>query len=354
MELPLELEDAIRAAPDDREAYLVAADWLQDRGAFQGELVVGDDRERAVTLLPPAIRGESAFAVEWRWGFVRGVLVASLKDPNEPRLLRELLASPIARFVQKLVIQGASARLVEAIFTAADEPRALRCLRTLMLFMDDGAHAVDLARLPPTLRRLVVRGAATGVLAQPQLLELALDRVGSDIVRDANVPALEMLHLSRPFDARTPDRWLDPARLPALRRVTLATLEETIERRVWSESRIARQLDLLDIFDLTPGRATQRFAIVDRTHAGDAALLELVGADRGTLHPMSHPIAARLQDLGGWVVTRVAKRVFVNGHDVALCPLRSLDELAIGERVYRFLQGDVAVLAAQLRTRYGL
>jgi uncharacterized protein (TIGR02996 family) len=354
VELPVELEDAISAAPDDREAYLVAADWLQDRGAFQGELVVGDDRERAIALLPPAIRGESAFTVEWRWGFVRGVLVASMKDANEPRLLRELLESPIARFVQKLVLQGTSARLVDALFEAAQEPRALRCLRTLMVFMDDGAHAIDLARLPPTLRRLVVRGAATGTLAQPDLVELALDRVGSEVVREVSLPALEMLHISRPFDAIEPNRWLDPERLPALRRLTLATLEETIDRRVWSESRIARQLELLDIFDLTPGRATQRFAIVDRAPPGDAGLLELVGPERGTLHPMTHPIHGLLQELGGWFVTRITKRVFVNGHDVTLCSLRSLDELAIGERVYRFLQGDVPALAAQLRTRYGL
>ena len=36
---PSTSEAAIRAAPDDREAYLVAADYLQDHGAFQGELV---------------------------------------------------------------------------------------------------------------------------------------------------------------------------------------------------------------------------------------------------------------------------------------------------------------------------
>lgn len=353
MELPLALEDAIRAAPDDREAYLVAADWLQDNGAFQGELVVGDDRERAIALLPPAMRGESAFSVEWRWGFVRGVLVAPLGDANEPRLLRELLASPIARFVQKLVLQGASAKLVEAIVEAAAEPRVLRCLRTLMLFMDDSARTIDLARLPATLRRLVVRGAATGALVQPALLELGLDRVGADALRGVHLPALELLHVSRPFDAE-PNRWLDPDDLPALRRLTLATREETIDRTVWSEARITPQLDLLDIFDLAPGRPTRRFAVVDRVRDGEAGLLEMVGPGRGALHPMSHPIAAHLHDLAGWTVTRVTKRVFVNGHDVMRCPLRSLDELAVGERVYRFLQGDVPALAAQLRTRYGL
>lgn len=352
MELPRALEDAIRAAPDDRDGYLVAADYLQDHGEFQGELVVGDDRERTVALLPPAMRGESAFSVEWRWGFLRGVLVASMRDANEPGLLRELLGSPIARFVQKLVLQDASTRLVEAIFEAAQDPRALGCLRTLMLFMAEGTRPIDVARIPPTLRRLVVRGAVTGRLAQP-LFELALDRAGSEVVRAADLPALEMLHVGRPFDPQ-PDRWLDPDRLPALRRVTLATLEQTIERDRWSASRIAPQLDLLDIFDLTPGRATQRFAIVDRRSAGEAALLELVGATRGTLHPITHPIGALLHDRGGWVVTRTGRPVFVNGHEVAFCPLRSLDELGVGEQVFRFLQGDVAALAGQLRARYGL
>lgn len=68
MELPRGLEEAIHASPDDRDVYLVAADWLQQQGALQGELVVTDERDRMIALLPPALRGSSPFTIEWRWG----------------------------------------------------------------------------------------------------------------------------------------------------------------------------------------------------------------------------------------------------------------------------------------------
>jgi uncharacterized protein (TIGR02996 family) len=204
VELPEALEDAIRAAPDDREAYLVAGDWLQDHGLLQGELAVEDDRERMIQLLPPALRGDSPFTIEWRWGFVRGVLLASMQDASEARLLGELLSSPIARFVQKLVIQGASSRLIDALFVR--EPRALRCLRTLMLF---GDGELDLGRLSFPLLRLVLRGLrANGELAVPSLVELAIDRM---TVRLGALPALELFQLGT-FDALEPDRWLEPER----------------------------------------------------------------------------------------------------------------------------------------------
>jgi uncharacterized protein (TIGR02996 family) len=50
-ELPEELETAIRAAPDERDGYLVAADWLQQHGDPQGELVALSvaDYEDAIT-----------------------------------------------------------------------------------------------------------------------------------------------------------------------------------------------------------------------------------------------------------------------------------------------------------------
>ena len=354
MELPLELEEAIRAAPDDREAYLVAADWLQDRGALQGEIAGEDDRERAIALLPPAMRGESPFTIEWRWGFVRGVLLAG----NEPRLLGELLASPIARFVQKLVVQDASARVVEAIFAAAEDPRVLRCLRTLMVFGD----RIDLTRLSTfPLRRLVVRGTATGALDLPDLLELSLDRCdASAVLARSFLPSLEMLQLGT-FDPLDPDRWLEPERLPALRVLTLGVTAQ-IATAVWRESRIAPQLQRLDIFEMVPGLQTARVFVVDESTPGDAALLAMTGPERGTLIPLVTPHVVRARhcelhrDRSGWTARRYDARtlVFVNGYDVVACPMRSLDELAVRDRVYRFVEGDVATEAALLRTRYGL
>ncbi len=354
MELPLELEDAIRAAPDDREAYLVAADWLQDRGVLQGEIAGEDDRERAIALLPPAMRGESPFTIEWRWGFVRGILLAG----NEPRLLGELLASPIARFVQKLVVQDASSRVVEAIFAAAENPRVLRCLRTLMVF----GERIDVSKLSVfPLRRLVVRGAASGALDLPDLLELALDRCdASAVLAGSFLPLLEMLQLGT-FDTLDPDDCLEPERLPALRVLTLG-VTAPIPTRPWRDALIAPQLDRLDIFEMTPGQQTERMFVVDRHLPGDAALLAMTGPERGTLIPLAPPAYvvrarhAELQFDGLWTVRRYDARtlVFVNGYDVVACTMRSLDEIAVRDRVYRFLEGDVETMAQLLRTRYGL
>ena len=355
MELPPDLEDAIRAAPDDREAYLVAADFLQDAGLLQGALAVEDDRERMVALLPPALRGDSPFTIEWRWGFVRGVLLASIQDPSEPRLLAELLASPIARFVQKIVIQDASTRLVDALVA-----RPLGCLRTLMLF---GDAELDLARLASPLLRLVLRGVRTrGELAVPTLVELGVDRTR---VQLGALPALELMQLGA-FDPLEPDRWLDPERLPRLDALTLSTTAPFVTR-VWRDARIGPQLARLDIFDIAPGMQTERTFVIDRRVPGPAALLALVGPQRGTLLPLTgpHPLATRrrarhaeLQPDGeGWLIRRAspAALTFVNGFDVVACPLRTHDEIAVGDEVFRFLQGDdVDEMARLLRTRYGL
>ncbi|MDQ3340323.1 MAG: hypothetical protein M4D80_34625 [Myxococcota bacterium] len=356
MELPEALEDAICAAPDDREAYLVAGDWLQDRGLLQGELAVEDDRERMIQLLPPALRGDSPFTIEWRWGFVRGVLLASMQDASEARLLGELLASPIARFVQKLVIQDASSRLIDALFVR--EPRALRCLRTLMLF---GDGELDFARLRFPLRRLVLRGVREkGELTVPTLLELAIDRTS---VHLGPLPALEMLQLGT-FDAVDPDCWLHPELMPRLRALTLS-VTAPLTTRVWRDARIAQQLERLDIFDMTPGMQTERTFVIDRRVPGPAALLAMVGPQRGSLIPLvsPHPLATRrrarhaeLQLDGQWTVRREneAALTFVNGFDIVACPLRTHDEIALEHHVLRFLEGDVDQTAALLRTRYGL
>lgn len=354
MELPPELEAQIRAAPDDREAYLVAADFLQDAGLLHGALAVEDDRERMIALLPPALRGDSPFTIEWRWGFVRGVLLASLHDPSEARLLADLLASPIARFVQKIVIQDASTRLVESLFV-----RRLDCLRTLMLF---GDAELDLARIDWPLLRLVLRGIRTrGALAVPTLVELALDRTRAAL---AALPALELVQLGT-FDPLAPDRWLEPELLPALRALTLSTTTP-LSTRVWRDARIAPQLARLDIFDIAPGMQTERTFVIDRRVPGRAALLAMVGPQRGDLIPLDGPYAlatrrrprhAELQFDGTWIVRRAspAAPTFVNGFDIVACPLRTDDELAVGDQVYRFLEGtDVDAMAHRLRTRYGL
>lgn len=388
MDLPLELELAIQAAPDDRAAYSVAADWWQQAGSPLGELValslVDDDdaiTDRVIELksriVPPEIRTLSPATLEWRWGVVHGVHMSSIEDPSEPRMLRDLLASPLVRFVQKLVVDRGGQRVVDAIFDATRiEPRALRCLRTLMLFMDREAPAkIDLDRLSaiaPGLRRLVLRlGTWTGALALPNLIELTLVGDPQPLLERARLPKLDTLAIT---DLGEPDRMVPPERYPALRWVQLTT--STFDDR-WQRSQIAPQLEQLDRFDVTPGAYTTRVFVIDRRRpAADAALVAVAG--RGDFRPgTAIPLDKNPFTIGGpgsalvtepyatghyavirrhdrwWIDRASPDRYFhINGHHVASrCPLRSMDEIAINDHVFRFIEGGDAL---EVRARYSL
>jgi hypothetical protein len=111
---------------------------------------------------------------------------------------------------------------------------------------------------------------------------------------------------------------------------------------------------------------TERTFVIDRRVPGPAALLAMVGPQRGSLfalqspHPLSTRRRARHAELqldGEWTVRREspAALTFVNGFDIVACPLRAHDEIAVGDAVFRFLEGaGVDEAAALLRTRYGL
>lgn len=382
MQLPRELEDAIVAAPDDRAVYSVAGDWLQQQGSPQGELVAlsiayaagnsaGEtDRVRALQheLLPPAFRTQG---IEWRWGFVRGVAISTLGDPEEARALRELLASPIGRFVQKLVIVAQANRsLAEVVY----EPQ-LRCLRTLLLFVEE--QRVDLARLSaavPALRRLIVRGWTYLVLDLPHLEELVLSRSKqvSSLIPHSRLPRLETLQIDNAALDPRPDQWLRTVDLPCLRWVGIAG---KFEERCWLESFIGRQLEQLDHYTIERGVATERRIIIDRRpRGGPAALVTMVGKTLGEVIPIDQwpltigraadarvrltgDVAPRHAELwpfdGGWGIRGVDRDVYVNGHAMPAAPLRTSDELAVGDHVFRFIEGDVDGHLVRLRARYG-
>lgn len=394
MELPLELEDAIVCAPDDREGYSVAADFLQQAGAPHGELVALQlaDKTNAILdrvielkreLLWPELRTQ---AVEWRYGFLRGLAFASMHDGREPALLRDVLLSPLGRFVQKLVVQQAGPRLVEAIVAAATlQPRALRCLRTLMLFMSDDFrnHPVDLAKLSvavPNLRRLVLRvGWTKNALDLPMLDELVIDgnHNATTVVGSSKLPSLETLHVSNGAFDRASTAWLSPGRMPALRSISL-TDDGTLDVDTWQTSPIANQLEQLDLYVIERGIPTERRIVIDRRpRGGSAGLLVMVGHthDPGEWIPIkqtpftigaSPTMQLRIYDRHAapvmaeinrrWVIGRVGARdIYVNGHSIEEAPLRSFDEIAIADHVFRFAEGsDVAPIVAQLRTRYGV
>ena len=143
MHLPPALLDAIHAAPDEAESYLVAADWLQQQGDRQGELIAlsialeaaPDDTALALLVdehqhaLDPVARFDPRWSRDWRWGFLR-----RLEVPDETTVpLRTLLAEPACQCLRELVVKCESSYVGRAIDALVEHAAALRSLRSLAL-----------------------------------------------------------------------------------------------------------------------------------------------------------------------------------------------------------------------------
>jgi len=406
MMLPAELEAAIRAAPDDRAGYLVAADWLSSEGDPQGELIalslaarsdeVGARMVQLQRELEPVdTSGEwNPVSIEWRWGFVVGVAISSSRGREEPELLRTILRAPVARFLRKLVLHDvASERFVAAL---ADEPGALASLRTLIVMAAEDVQ-IQLApvwRHAPALERLVLRaGHQVEPFALPQLRELSILGAYSAMINHSELPKLDTLRLRLPVSGapavgeaalvRTRLRRPDvAARFPALRRLTIAGAELG-EPDAWRDIELVQRLELCDLMSLAQGFQTQRHFVVDTSLPGPAGLVMMSGTfgiPPGRLFPLppdrrwfrvgrrahmdltlSHRTIAkghaRLHPSDGrWEVRDLSSNMgtFVNGHRIDVCPLRPGDELAFGEVEMRFVSGDIEAQTSELRARFGL
>jgi uncharacterized protein (TIGR02996 family) len=190
--LPEPLEQAICASPDEASAYLVAADWLQSRGAPQGELITvmrGLEQEQSPArfLFTKARRdellreqgealvgGAHLDTAVWRWGFVSH---AQLEVEHLPAFL----ASPAGQFVRELEVRGPLDELAAALTRSPP-----RVLNGLALVGGRRAPSIRLSALAElaSLRRLAVVGVDadfTGVRAE-RLSELR--------IRDVRHPTL--------------------------------------------------------------------------------------------------------------------------------------------------------------------
>ena len=141
------LEAAIETDPDDREAYRVYADWLEEQGNIRAHLIrlqlaneTGKPLRKLMAehqdyLLGPLARIQKQLV--WKHGFIEGV---SFHDPRTrfPGDLATLLAHPSARF-----------------------------LVGISVFQPSVSDVATLAKAPPTLRRLYLRHAA------PEQLQIA-------------------------------------------------------------------------------------------------------------------------------------------------------------------------------------
>jgi uncharacterized protein (TIGR02996 family) len=217
--LPEPLEAAIVKAPDDPAGYLVAGDWLQGRGAPQGELaavmrsleherdpgrfvVARKRRDELLRLHAPSLLGGAVLdEVRWRWGFVSHARL-------EVSQLGALLSSDAGRVVRELEVHG---RLDD--LSAQLERTTPSALSGLALVGARGRTAAF--QLAPALARLRLERLA--------LVEVAADLTG------VVVPGLRALHLR---DVRHPSvaPFLAGLDAPQVRALTLQ-LDTPLEQK---------------------------------------------------------------------------------------------------------------------------
>ena len=176
------LEEAIRADPDDREAYLVFADYLQSQGDPWGELITvmieldgaTGDEKRALEIRQSQLLSQNGHftdnmsrelaTVEWHWGFFSSARFENNEDWMDDEwdlvpVVRQVLDRPQAMLLRELRVG-----ILRWMQQATDAPRLLEEVASLglaanieTLRLGDVSGSVDLAHHP--LGELAVIGA---------------------------------------------------------------------------------------------------------------------------------------------------------------------------------------------------
>lgn len=296
-----ELEKAVLANPDDAQAYLVYADWLQGQGDPRGELMAlqhamaTDPAKKAsaqaaekklleknkAALLGPIAKNADCFpTVEWRYGFLRKVKVGLDYEMYEDglrleKLLKQLLAHPSARFLEELVL-GPESFEGDLNYQACIDllvkhggPKTLRSLFFGDFTYEDcevsWSHLGNLSKLYaafPRLRSLTIHtGSRTlGKIVLPELREFrlqtgGLDRQAIQDICNAKWPRLERLEIwfgNHSYGAEGTVKDLEPILaaqgLPNLKHLGLMNAEFTDDIAVaLAGSKVLAQLETLDL-----------------------------------------------------------------------------------------------------------
>ena len=398
-ELPDELLAAIHASPDDPAAYLVAADWLQQRGDPHGELIalaialdrepsdplalLVDDQQAALDPLGPL--DCRRWSHDWRWGFLRRVVVSV----DIPLLLRDLLRAPAAHCLRELVVQGDRASVHPTLELIIEHARLFGALRSLEL-PRWSIHPSVQPHWPelPQLERLVIGAAQLPpTSALPRLRELELELGEHDPepwLRRAALPELETLVLHSAQPLADPARYLAP--VPGLRRLTVVGHFGTVDER--GLEALAARVEDVDVitYDHANTRAPsfRRFASRSPYVRGEpAALLSLGGSspvEPGALYPLGdglpfqvgrsteselvvgpscgrrHATIERPVDAERWTLVDLGatSTSVVCGTRTHGITLHSGDGVCFGTHVFRFLEGDVEAKTAALRRQLAL
>ncbi len=294
-----DLERAIVEDPEDREAYLVLADFMQSKGDPRGELIalqlagetdaakqkaaqkyLDAHHEVLIGALVPHQKvhdgsGDDAFT--WRRGFIHKAIVSCADDDAEEsasEIVELLLRHPSGRFLHELVIgfdgMPGDSDLGGVIRALAEQ--MVPSLRTLFLgdfeYPDECEMSwfevgdlSELWRALPRLQHLIVQGNMTlGEIAHDKLERLELRTGGlpaaaARSVSAAKLPAIRHLEVWYGSDGYGGDSsvldvtpLLARHDLPALRHLGLRNCEYTDEIcDAIARSRLLRQLEVLDL-----------------------------------------------------------------------------------------------------------
>jgi uncharacterized protein (TIGR02996 family) len=277
----LELEARIFAEPEDPDAYLVYADWLQAEGDPFGQLIIYDHHLAETPTSELAAARRAHFALHqrrflgdlaesdrytWRLGYIRRAEVA---HPDEAAALWR---APAARFLTALCVHGVSVRLSRGspyagFFVGTLLDGVVKPLRELEIHLGRPPALVSTQRASvrvaeldvaplwrryPNLREVVLDGAfELGEIALPEatrfeLRDDALSDSALDSVSAAAWPRLEELVLAGLFE-RVDDAILDATAFPSLRRLRLEARWPDAICVALARARVVEQLVELEV-----------------------------------------------------------------------------------------------------------
>jgi uncharacterized protein (TIGR02996 family) len=237
-----ELEAAILKAPDNAEAYLVYADWLQAQGDPRGELIAlqhaalqasGDEAtslKRKASALIRKYRGfllgdlaealeNEELKVSWHLGFLQSARLGKKdydSDFDVEEGVKKLLALPSARFLRELTIGMVSFdgdNSYDDVVTAIAKGGGWPTLESLFLgdfeYPDENeiswtnvGDIEPLYKVLPRLRSLKLRGGSEelGKIHLPELREFTVESGGLPLeavrsIASAHWPRLERLEV---------------------------------------------------------------------------------------------------------------------------------------------------------------
>lgn len=246
-----DLEDALRASPDDLDTYLVYADWLSERGDDWGQLIA---IQHALLTLPrfgeSARRDElsrSETALRFRLGArLWGALGETVYDEQTQRYLCDLVdATWHCGFVRTARIRNVGADVFADLVRGLNELAIGLVLRELTLLdaeWADGTIEAFAGRPWPSLERLSITGDAfdarrlVAVLRNaPRLASLDVwGTTNTDALCDAiaRAPQLESVRLRQGQLTRAGVETLATAKLPALKTLELGALAIDMRARL--------------------------------------------------------------------------------------------------------------------------